>query len=58
MSTRTVRTLSLGAGQVATLLRETAGTDTGAAVLYVHGFSDYFFQDHVATHFTRRGADF
>lgn len=58
MSTRTVRTLSLGAGQVATLLREPAGTSTGAAVLYVHGFSDYFFQDHVAAHFTGRGADF
>ncbi len=28
------------------------------AVLYVHGFSDYFFQEHVARHFTDRGTAF
>lgn len=58
MSERSVRTLSLARDEVATLLREPAGSGTRAAVLYVHGFSDYFFQDHVAAHFTARGADF
>ncbi|WP_305094704.1 alpha/beta hydrolase [Prescottella sp. R16] len=28
------------------------------AVLYVHGFTDYFFQRHVAEHFTARGYAF
>lgn len=27
-------------------------------VLYIHGWSDYFFQSHVAHHFTERGARF
>lgn len=28
------------------------------AVLYVHGFTDYFFQRHLAEHFTGQGIDF
>ncbi|GAA4816155.1 alpha/beta hydrolase [Tomitella cavernea] len=32
--------------------------DTGRAVLYVHGFTDYFFQRHLAEHFTARGVAF
>jgi alpha-beta hydrolase superfamily lysophospholipase len=28
------------------------------ALLYVHGFTDYFFQKHVAEHFAARGYDF
>ncbi|MEV0597199.1 alpha/beta hydrolase [Nonomuraea cavernae] len=28
------------------------------AVLYLHGFTDYFFQDHLAEHYLDRGIDF
>ncbi len=28
------------------------------AILYVHGFADYFFQEHVAEHYTAQGYDF
>lgn len=28
------------------------------AILYVHGFTDYFFQRHLAEHFTAQGIDF
>ena len=55
---RGVRTLDLAGDHVATLLREPAQGDPQTAVLYVHGFSDYFFQDHVAAHFAARGYDF
>jgi alpha-beta hydrolase superfamily lysophospholipase len=44
---------------VATLVRR--GADTGAsrkAVLYVHGFCDYFFQTEYAEWWTQRGYDF
>jgi alpha-beta hydrolase superfamily lysophospholipase len=44
---------------VATLVRR--GADTGAsrkAVLYVHGFCDYFFQTEYAEWWTERGYDF
>ncbi|MER7501556.1 alpha/beta hydrolase [Nonomuraea pusilla] len=41
---------------VATLISSTAGSRR--AVLYVHGFTDYFFQDHLAEHYVRRGVDF
>lgn len=59
-------TIALGAdpdgeGQVdATLVRfRPAGfAPTGRAVLYVHGFTDYFFQQHVAEHFADRGYAF
>ena len=58
MSTRTTRTLALAGDEVATLLRHPAEGEGRGAVLYVHGFSDYFFQDHVAEHFAARGLDF
>ncbi|RBO96646.1 alpha/beta hydrolase [Nocardia puris] len=46
---------------VATLVRHTpdAGAPaTETAVLYVHGFTDYFFQVHLAEHFAGRGHRF
>jgi alpha-beta hydrolase superfamily lysophospholipase len=43
---------------VATLVRRRCASPTTRAVLYVHGFIDYFFQDHLAEFFTERGYDF
>ncbi len=43
---------------VATLVRRRAGTPARRAVLYVHGFVDYFFQTHLADFFVERGWDF
>nr|MCW2727211.1 alpha/beta hydrolase [Aeromicrobium sp.] len=43
---------------VATLVRHTAPERPRAAVLYVHGFSDYFFQREMAEFFTDRGFAF
>jgi alpha-beta hydrolase superfamily lysophospholipase len=43
---------------VATLVRRRATRRTGRAVLYVHGFVDYFFQTHLADFFADRGWDF
>ena len=43
---------------VATLVRRRAQTPSRRAVLYVHGFVDYFFQTHLADFFTERGWDF
>jgi alpha-beta hydrolase superfamily lysophospholipase len=43
---------------VATLVKRAADTPTTRAVLYVHGFSDYFFHVHVAELFTELGYDF
>src|SRR3954447_11520610 len=37
---------------VATLVRFPAGNAPRGPVLYVHGFSDYFFQRHMAERFT------
>ncbi|NRQ49283.1 alpha/beta hydrolase [Aeromicrobium stalagmiti] len=42
----------------ATLVRRTAPETVEAAVLYVHGFSDYFFQTQMAEFFTERGFAF
>jgi alpha-beta hydrolase superfamily lysophospholipase len=42
----------------ATLVRRRAESPTKAAVLYVHGFVDYFFQTHLAEFFTGLGIDF
>lgn len=42
----------------ATLVRLRAQQPTGRAVLYLHGFNDYFFQAHVAERFVERGYDF
>ncbi|MER6951635.1 alpha/beta hydrolase [Nonomuraea sp. NPDC000554] len=41
---------------VATLVSRRAGSRR--AVLYLHGFTDYFFQDHLAEHYLDRGIDF
>lgn len=43
---------------VATLVRRRAAQPTTRAVLYVHGFIDYFFQTHLADHFVDAGFDF
>ncbi|MFF5181783.1 alpha/beta hydrolase [Micromonospora sp. NPDC000316] len=43
---------------VATVVRRRAERPTGRAVLYVHGFVDYFFQTHLADFFAERGWDF
>ena len=43
---------------VATLIRRRAETPSRRAVLYVHGFVDYFFQTHLADFFVERGWDF
>lgn len=43
---------------VATLVRRATGPATGKAVLYVHGFVDYFFQTHMADAFAEHGYDF
>jgi len=51
-------TLALAADQVATLVRYPAQINTSGALLYVHGFADYFFQTHLAEHFAERGFDF
>ncbi|MBF6089655.1 alpha/beta hydrolase [Nocardia cyriacigeorgica] len=63
------RTLDFGADPdgegraVATLVRHVpaggdAAASTDSAVLYVHGFTDYFFQRHLAEHFADRGHQF
>jgi alpha-beta hydrolase superfamily lysophospholipase len=43
---------------VATLVRRRATHPTRRAVLYVHGFNDYFFQTHLADFYTAAGWDF
>jgi alpha-beta hydrolase superfamily lysophospholipase len=43
---------------VATLVRRRAPGATSRAVLWLHGWSDYFFQTHVADFFVGRGFDF
>ncbi|MFI6511211.1 alpha/beta hydrolase [Streptosporangium sp. NPDC050855] len=43
---------------VASLVRRRADGPARGAVLYVHGFTDYFFQTHLADHFVARGFDF
>lgn len=46
-------------GQVtATLIRKKAGSTTHKAVLYIHGFIDYFFQTEMAEQFNQHGFDF
>ena len=56
------RTLDLGRDDegpvVATLISRPARRPTGRAVLYLHGYVDYFFQTHVADFFVERGIDF
>jgi alpha-beta hydrolase superfamily lysophospholipase len=43
---------------VSTLVRLPAGSAPRGAVLYVHGFIDYFFQRHMAERFAAEGHDF
>lgn len=43
---------------VATLVRRRPERPSRRAVLYVHGFNDYFFQTHLAEFFAERGWDF
>ncbi|MBA9004046.1 MULTISPECIES: alpha/beta hydrolase [Thermomonospora] len=43
---------------VATLVRRRATDPCRRAVLYVHGFVDYFFQKHLADFYVERGFDF
>ncbi|WP_082393172.1 alpha/beta hydrolase [Nocardia arizonensis] len=59
------RTIALGPDPdgegeaVATLVRHRPDiAPTGTAVLYLHGFTDYFFQRHLAEHFAERGHHF
>ncbi|SDU98839.1 Lysophospholipase, alpha-beta hydrolase superfamily [Microlunatus sagamiharensis] len=43
---------------VATLVRRDAPSPSRRAVLYVHGWNDYFFQTHLADHWAGLGFDF
>jgi alpha-beta hydrolase superfamily lysophospholipase len=58
----TRRDIALGEDEegpiTATLVARRAEKPTGAAVLYVHGFVDYFFQTHLADFFVAQGIDF
>jgi alpha-beta hydrolase superfamily lysophospholipase len=55
-------TIDLGRDQegpvVATLVRRRSPEPTGRAVLWLHGWSDYYFQTHVADYFVAGGFDF
>jgi len=56
------RTLDLGSDDegpvVATLVSRPSERPTGRAVLYVHGYADYFFQAHLADYYVDRGFHF
>jgi len=56
------RTIDLGSDSegpvVATLVSRRADQPTRRAVLYVHGYNDYFFQTHQADFWVERGYDF
>lgn len=43
---------------IATLVRKKAPQSTRKAVLYIHGFIDYFFQTEMAEQFNQHGYDF
>jgi alpha-beta hydrolase superfamily lysophospholipase len=43
---------------VATMIRRTPGDQSRRAVLYLHGWNDYFFQTHLADRLTDLGFDF
>lgn len=43
---------------IATLVRKQAAQPTQKAVLYIHGFIDYFFQTEMAEQFNQQGYDF
>jgi alpha-beta hydrolase superfamily lysophospholipase len=52
------RALPLTGGATATLVRHRAADASRGALLYVHGWADYFFQRHVAEHYAALGYDF
>jgi alpha-beta hydrolase superfamily lysophospholipase len=56
------RTFDLGSDDegpvVATLLSRPPGRPTGRAVLYLHGYVDYFFHSHVADYYVENGFHF
>ncbi|MGH8500114.1 MAG: hypothetical protein ACRERV_15115, partial [Methylococcales bacterium] len=41
-----------------TLIRRRCRHSSGGAILYVHGFIDYFFQDHLADFYNEQNLDF
>jgi alpha-beta hydrolase superfamily lysophospholipase len=43
---------------VCTLVKKSCETKTDKAVLYVHGFNDYFFQEEMAEQFIKHGFNF
>ena len=43
---------------IATLIRRNSKTKTGKAILYIHGFNDYFFQEEMAKQFNNQGYNF
>jgi alpha-beta hydrolase superfamily lysophospholipase len=43
---------------ISTLIRKKASSTTSKAVLYIHGFVDYFFQTEMAERFNQHGFDF
>ncbi|MFQ9503751.1 MAG: alpha/beta hydrolase [Alistipes indistinctus] len=43
---------------IATLLRADSTAPSGRAVLYLHGYIDYFFQTHMAERFAGEGWNF
>src|SRR5699024_8867130 len=47
-----------GTELVATLVRRNVEVPSRRAVLYVHGWNDYFFQTHLADHWVEQGYDF
>lgn len=53
----TVLTLDLRGGNVATLVHHAAEADARGAVIYLHGFVDYFFHSHLAEYLAADGWD-
>ena len=43
---------------IITIIRKEAAHPTTKAILYVHGFNDYFFQKSLAEHFNDAGFNF
>ena len=43
---------------IATLIRRKSQTSATKAILYIHGFNDYFFQDQMAKRFNNEGYNF
>lgn len=43
---------------IATLISDKRNVGNRPAILYIHGFIDYFFHTHVATAFVKKGYDF